>query len=200
MDIHKFYDETFDHFLRYMKPNELEALIHDMGMRAFNNDSIKADFRTNIMWTKNGNYISSYDLYPSDLTFPEKENAERFIDTLNNLLDTHPGYIELNEFYEAYNNQIHTLDECLVPTEGIRVNKVITNPVDTVSGFLLDEDTRIDKVDPTKGITRTDLTGPIISKRYPDNQYHIDFDEPTDISKAKVAYIHSLRKREGTKK
>ena len=182
MNIHKFYDETFDQFLRYMKPDELKALIRGMGMRVFNNESIKANFRTNIMWTKNGNYISSYDLYPSDLTFPEKKNAERFIDTLNKLIDTHPGYIELNEFYEAYNRQIHTLDECLVLTEGIRVNKIVTNPVDTVVGFLIDNDVRIDKVNPTEGITRTDLSGPIISKHYPDNQYHISFDEPTDIS------------------
>lgn len=198
MDIHEFYDSTFDQFLKFMKPNELEALIHDMGMRVFNNEMIQNDdCRTNIMWTRNGNFISSYDIYPSDLTFPEQDNAERFIDTLNSILDSHPGYIDLNEFYRAYNNQITKIWECLVPTKGVSVSRIITNPVDTVVGFLVDRDTRIDKVNPTKGIT----TGTkVISKHYPDNQYHISFGNPVDISKVKIAYIHATRLEEESKK
>ena len=200
MDIHEFYDSTFDQFLKFMKPNELEALIHDMGMRAFNNEMIQnKDYRTNILCTRNGNFISSYDIYPSDLTFYEQENAERFIDTLNAILDTHPGYIDLNEFYEAYNNQITKAWECLVPTEGVSVVRIITNPVDTVAGFLLDKDIRIDKVQPTKGITSS-YDDNIIHKRYPDSQYHISFDTLVDISKAKVAYVHSKMLEEESKK
>ena len=200
MDIHEFYDSAFDQFLKFMKPNELEALVREMGMRVFNNEMIQnRDYRTNILCTRNGNLISSYDIYPSDLTFYEQENAERFIDILNVILDTHPGYIDLNEFYEAYNNQITKVWECLVPTEGVSVVRIITNPVDTVAGFLIDEDTRIDKVQPTKGITSS-YDDNIIHKRYPDNQYHISFDTPVDISKAKVAHIHATMIEEESKR
>ena len=200
MDIHEFYDSTFDQFLKFMKPNELEALVREMGMRVFNNEMIRnKDYRTNILCTRNGNLISSYDIYPSDLTFYDQESAERFIDTLNVILGTHPGYIDLDEFYEAYNKQITKVWECLVPTEGVSVVKIITNPVDTVVGFLLDKDVRIDRVQPTKGITSS-YDGNIIHKCYPDNQYHISFDNPVDISKAKVAYVHStMIKEESTK-
>ena len=195
MDIHEFYDSTFDQFLKFMKPNELEALIHDMGMRVFNNKMIQnRDYRTNILCTRNGNLISSYDIYPSDLTFYEQENAERFIDTLNEILDTHPGYIDLNEFYEVYNNQITKVSDFLIPTKGVSVVRIVTNPVDTVVGFLLDKDVRIDRVQPTKGITSS-TDGKVIHKRYPDNRYHISFDTPVDISKAKVAYIHATKSK-----
>ena len=198
MDIHEFYDSTFDQFLDFMKPNELKALIHDMGIRVFNNEMIQnKDYRTNIMWTRNGNFISSYDIYPSDLTFPSQENAEEFIDLLNQILDTHPGYIELDEFYNAYNNRITSIRECLKPSADVYVSRIITNPVDTVVGFLIDKDIRIDKVLPTKGITVGDK---IYHKWYHLGQYGISFDDPVDISKEKVAFVHSKRFEEESKK
>lgn len=189
MDIHKFYDSTFDQFLKFMKPNELEGLIHDMGMRVLNNESILSDDdnRTNVMWTSNGNFMSSYDINPFELTFPSSEDAEGFIDTLNLILDDHPGYITLNEFYETYNNQITEISRCFVPSDGILVSRIITNPVDTVVGFLLDKDFRIDKVIPTVGITSGD---PVIIER-DDNQYRIQFVDPVDVSKSVVAYAHT---------
>ena len=189
MDIHEFYDSTFDQFLKFMKPNELEGLIHDIGMRVLNNESILSDDdnRTNVMWTSNGNFISSYDINPFELTFPSSEDAEGFIDTLNRILDDHPGYITLNEFYEAYNDQITEISRCFVPSDGILVSRIITNPVDTVVGFLVDKDFRIDKVSPTKGITRGD---PVIIER-DDNQCQIQFVDPVDVSKSVVAYAHT---------
>ena len=198
MDMHEFYDNIFDQFLKFMKPNELEALIHDIGMRVFSNSMIQnEDYHTNILWTRNGNFISSYDISPQDLTFPNHENAERFIDTMNEILEYHPGYIELNELYEAYNNQITSVNECLIPSEGIMVSRVITNPVDTVVGFLINKDIRIDKVKVTKGIT-TGISA--ISNNSSDGQYHISFDDPTDVSKVKVAFIHLKKCEEESKK
>lgn len=193
MDIHEFYNETFNQFLEFMRPNELRELIHDIGMRVFNDEMIQNDdYRTNILWTKNGNMISSYDIYPSDLTFPSQENAEKFIDSLNKLLDEHPGYIELNEFYETYNKQIRFVYDCFVPANGVSVCKVITNPVDTVVGFLLDKDLRIDKNSPTEGITESD-SGKVIHKKS-NGQYYISFSYPTDISKQKVAHVYEMKK------
>lgn len=189
MDIHEFYDSTFDQFLKFMKPNELEDLIHDIGMRVLNNESILSDDdnRTNVMRTSSGNFMSSYDINPFELTFPSSEDAEGFIDTLNLILDDHPGYITLNEFYEAYNNQVTEISRCFVPSDGILVSRIITNPVDTVVGFLVDKDFRIDKVSPTKGITRGD---PVIIER-DDNQCQIQFVDPVDVSKSVVAYAHT---------